>query len=150
MKRNQFVIAVFDDWGTLESALASLGTERIGRSGALLYTRDDQPPMPVASWLVQDITELHFAARVERVRCTTGKLAAELATRSAAGARDLARALRGWVSSDQAKELQWHIESGRLVLWLQPSTLEDVETVCAQMVRASQHLVGLCDVDLNP
>jgi hypothetical protein len=149
MKRNQFVIAVFDDWGSLESALAKLGTERIGRSGALLYTRNDEP-MPAASPLVQDTTELHFAACVERVRCTTGKLAAELAARSAGGARDLARALRGWVSPGQAKELQWHIESGRLVLWLQPPTPEDVETVCAQMVRASRHLVGLCDVDLNP
>ena len=131
------------------SLLASLGSEQIGRFGALLHTRGDESPVLAGSWLVQDMTELHFATSPRRVRCTTGRLAAQLATRSAAGALDLARALRGWVSTEQAKELQWHIESGRLVLWLQPSRPEDFETVCAQMVQASPHLVELCDAELN-
>ena len=63
--------------------------------------------------------------------------------RSAAGASDLAHALRGWVSPEQAKELQSHVERGRLMLWLQPSRPEDFETVCAQMVQTSPHLVEL-------
>ena len=148
MKGSQFVIAVFDDWDAVEGLLANLGSDKIGRFGALLHTRNDEPAMLAVSWLVQDMTELHFAASRSRVRCTTGRLAAQLATRSAGGAHDLAHALRGWVSPEQAKELQWHIESGRLVLWLQPSTPEDFGTVCAQMVQASPHLVELCDVKL--
>ena len=150
MKRSHFVIAVFDDWAALESLLANLGSDKIGPFGALLHTREDGPTVLATSWLLQDMTELHFAASRTRVRCTTGTLAAQLATRSVAGAHDLAHALRAWVSPEQAKELQWHIESGRLVLWLQPSTPEDFETVCAQMVQASPHLVELCDVGLNP
>jgi hypothetical protein len=150
MKRNQYLIAVFDDWDALGSVLADLGAEKMGRSCALLHTRKDEPPILTASWLVQDMTELHFAARIKRVRCTAGTLAAELAARSAGGAHDVADALRGWVSSEQASELQRHIENERLVLWLQPSTPEDFETVCARLVQASPHLVGLCDVDLNP
>jgi hypothetical protein len=149
MKRSQFVIAVFDDWNAVESLLGSLGSDKIGRFGALLHTRADEPPMLAVSWLVQDMTELHFAASHSRVRCTAGGLAAQLAVRSAGGARDLAHALQGWLSPDQAKELQWHVESGRLVLWLQPSGPEDFETVCAQMVEASPHLVELSDAEFN-
>ena len=147
MKRSQFVIAVFDDWDALEGVLARLGSERIGRSSALLHTRGDEPPVLAVAWLAQDTTELHFSASSKRARCTAGGLAAQLATRSSEGADNLARALRGWLSSEQARELEWHIESGRLVLWLQPSTPEEFETVCAQMVQASPHLVELCDLD---
>lgn len=149
MKRSQFVIAVFDDWEAVAALLASLGSDKIGRFGALLHTRADEPAMQVVSWLAQDMTELHFGASRSRVRCTTGRFAAQLAMRSARGAPDLAHALRGWVSPEQAKELQWHAESGRLVLWLQPSRPEDFETVCAQMVQASPHLVELSDAQLN-
>jgi hypothetical protein len=149
MKRSQFVIAVFDDWGAVESLLASLGSDRIGPFGALLHARADEPPMLAVSWLVQEMMELRFGASRSRVRCTTGRFAAQLATRSARGAPDLAHALRGWVSPEQAKELQWHVESGRMVLWLQPSRPEDFETVCAQMVQASPHLVELSDMQFN-
>jgi hypothetical protein len=148
MKPSQFVIAVFDDWDAVQQFVASLGSDKIGRLGAVLHTRTDEPTMPV-SWLVQDMTELHFTASRSRVRCTAGRLAAQLAVRSAGGARDLARALRGWVSAEQAKELQWHVESGRVVLWLQPSKPEDFETLCAQMVRASPHLVELSDAQFS-
>ncbi len=150
MKRSQFVIAVFDNWNAVESLLANVGSDKIGRFGALLHTRADEPSALADSWLMQDMTELHFAGSRRRVRCTAGRLAAQLATRSAGGAHNLAHALRGWVSPEQAKELEWHIESGRLVLWLQPSRPEDFETVCAQMVQASPHLVELCDAGLNP
>jgi hypothetical protein len=51
------------------------------------------------------------------------------------------------VSSEQARTLEWHIESGRLVLWLEASTQEDFETACALLVQASPHLVGICDAD---
>jgi len=70
MKPSRFVIAVFDDWNAVEGVLASLGEEKIGRFGAVLHTRADNPPMPVVSWLMQDMTELHFAASRRRVRQT--------------------------------------------------------------------------------
>jgi hypothetical protein len=149
MKPSQFVIAVFDDWDAVKKLLASLESDKVGRFGALLHTRADEPPMPAVSWLVQDMTELHFAPSCSRVRCTAGGFAAQLAARSGGGARDLAHALRGWVSADQARELQWHLQSGRLVLWLQPSRREDFETVCAQMVQASPHLVELSGTEFN-
>lgn len=149
MKRSQFVIAVFDDWDALERVLANLGAERIGRSSALLHTREDAPPTLTLSWLAEDTTELHFAPLCKRARCTAGGLAAQLATRSSQGTENLARALRGWMSFEQARELQWHVERGRLVLWLHPSSPEEFETVCAQMVQASPHLVELCDLDLD-
>lgn len=148
MKRHQSVVAVFDDWDALEGALADLDAERIGHAGAVLHTRKGEPSISAAAWLVQEMTELRFAA-CDRVRCTSGKLAAQLATRSAQGAHNVADALRGRVSSEQARALQWHIERGRLVLWLQPSTQEEFETMCARLVQASPHLVGLCDVDVN-
>jgi hypothetical protein len=149
MKPSQFVIAVFDDWDAVQRLVASLGSDKIGRFGAVLHTRTHEPTMQAVSWLVQDMTELRFTASRSRVRCTAGRLAAELAMRSAGGARDLSHALRGWVSAEQAKELQWHVESGRVVLWLQPSRPEDFETVCAQMVQASPHLVELSDAQFN-
>jgi hypothetical protein len=149
MKRSRFVIAAFDDWQALEGVLANLGSERIGQSSALLHAREDERPMLASSWLAQDTMDLRFAAPCKRARCTVGALAAQLAMRSSEGADNLACALRGWVSSEQARELQWHIESGRLVLWVQPSTPEEFETVCAQLVQASPHLVETCDLELD-
>jgi hypothetical protein len=149
MKASQFVIAVFDDWSSLERLLARLGGNKIGRLGALLHTRTDEPSIQAASWLAHDMMELRFAASRDRIRCTAGGLAAQLAIRSESGARDLAHALRGWVSPEQARELQRHVECGRLVLWLQPSKPEDFEAVCAQMVLASPHLVELCDAQFD-
>jgi hypothetical protein len=149
MKPSRFVIAVFDDWNAVEGLLASLGIDKIAGFGALLHARTDEPPVQAVSWLVQDMTELQFAASRSRIRCTTGRFAAQLAMRSAGGALDLAHALRGWVSAEQARELQWHVESGRLVLWLEPSRPEDFETVCARMVQASPHLVELSDAPFD-
>jgi hypothetical protein len=149
MKQNRFLIAVFDEWDELGSVLADLGVERIGRTGALLHIRKDEPPTLSVSWLLRNMAELHFAAFHESVRYTAGKLAEALAKRSAGGVHDLAGALRGWMSFEQAREVQWHVERGRIVLWLAP-TSEDVDTACARLVQASPHLVELCNVDLDP
>lgn len=148
MKQTRFLIAVFDDWEAVGSVVADLGTKTIGCSGAVLHTRKDEPSTLTASWLVQDMADLHFAAFCERVRCTAGRLAEELAKRSAGGKHDLAATLRGWMSSEQAREVQWHVEKGRIILWLEPPTSEDLETACARLVQASPHLVELCDADL--
>jgi hypothetical protein len=115
----------------------------------LLHIRKDEPPTLTVSWLVQNMAELRFAALRESVHCTAGRLADALAKRSADGVHDLANALRGWMSSEQAREVQWHVERGHIVLWLEPPTSDDVDTACARLVRASPHLVELCNVDFN-
>ena len=150
MAQDRSLIAVFDEWEAVGRVLADLGPEKIGRAGALLHIRKDEPPTLTASWLVQDMAELRFAGFRESMRCTAGRLAEALAKRSAVGVDDLAGALRGWMSSEQAREVQWHVEKGRIVLWLEPPTSEDVDTACARLVQASPHLVELCNVDYNP
>ena len=134
----------------MDIALMDLGSDARARSGALLHAHEGTPPIRSARWLVEEMLDVHFAAHLKRVRCTRGELAIALAARSDQGANNVAAALHGWVSPEQASELQWHIESGRIVLWLQPSTAEDFDIVCARLVRASPHLVGICNVDLDP
>jgi hypothetical protein len=150
MHRNQCLIAVFDDWDALTRVLGELGGKEWDHTAAVLHKRRDEPAGETASWLLQDTTELRFAASVEHVHCTTGNLARELAARSAGGAHSLAEALRGWLTSEQARELEWHIERGRLVLWLRPAASEDFGAVSARLIKASPHLVGLCTIELNP
>ena len=135
MAQDRFLIAVFDEWEAVGRVLADLGPEKIGRAGALLHIRKDEPPTLTASWLVQDMAELRFAGFRESMRCTAGRLAEALAKRSAGGVDDLAGALRGWMSSEQAREVQWHVEKGRIVLWLEPPTSEDVDSACARLVQ---------------
>ena len=95
------------------------------------------------------MTEVHFAASLRCVHCTTGGLASALAARAASGAGSLAAALRGWLTPEQARELERHVASGRLLLWLPPATPDDFETLCARLVQASPHLVALCTIDLG-
>ncbi len=150
MHRSQFLIAVFDDWVALGGVLSELEAETTGSTAALLHERGDEPPGETASSLVRHTTELRFAASIHRVRCTTGNLARALAARSAGGAHSLADALRAWLTAEQARELEHHVASGRLVLWWRPATPGDFETVWARLVQASPHLVGLCTPDLSP
>ena len=124
--------------------------KRQSGSGAKLAPVAELVYWLTASWLVQNMAELRFAGFRESMRCTAGRLAEALAKRSAGGVDDLAGALRGWMSSEQAREVQWHVEKGRIVLWLEPPTSEDVDTACARLVQASPHLVELCNIDYNP
>ena len=149
MQRSQFLIAVFDDWDALARVLDNLAGKDTDRAAALLHKRRDGPSGDRPS-LLRDMTELRFAASLECVRCTRGKLADELAARSSAGAVSLAEALGSWLTHEQARELERHVANGRLVLWLRPATQDDFETVCARLVQASPHLVGLCTIDLGP
>src|SRR5262245_32011387 len=119
MRQIQLLVAVFDEWDTVKNVLADLGTERIGRYGAVLHRRTDEPSTLTPSWLLHNMAELRFATRRERVRCTAGRLAEELVRRSGGGVRDLASTLRGWMSTEQAREVQWHIAKGRIILWLE-------------------------------
>jgi hypothetical protein len=148
MHRSQFLFAVFDDRDSLARVLGELGAEVAERATVLLHESRDEPSGEPAS-VLQRMTEVHFAASLQRVRCTTGGLARALAARSAGGAHSLAEALHGWLTPEQARELERHVANGRLVLWLSPVTPEDFETLCARLVQASPHLVGLCTIDLG-
>jgi hypothetical protein len=147
--RAQFVITVFDDWHALQTVLQDMAADELGRFGTVLHARKDHPPFMVTSGFLKEITELHFESSKQRICCTRGELAEELASRLAAGARSLADALRSWLTTDQAWQLQSHIEKGRLVLWLQLPTPEAFGAVCGRLVHASPHIVGLCSINLN-
>jgi hypothetical protein len=121
----QFVIAVFDDWDALQTILEDMAEYEPSRSGAVLHARMESPPPAVHSGLLKEIIELHFQRSTQCIHCTRGEVAEELAARLASGARSLADALHSWLSSDQAWQLQSHIEKGRLVLWLRLPTSED-------------------------
>ena len=49
MAQDRFLIAVFDEWEAVGRVLADLGPEKIGRAGALLHIRKDEPPTLTAS-----------------------------------------------------------------------------------------------------
>jgi hypothetical protein len=150
MHRSQFLIAVFDDPASLARVLGELSAEVADHAAVLLHeTRDEPSGDAAACVLLQQMTEVGFAVSRGRVRCTAGRLASALAARSAGGAHSLAEALRAWLTPEQARELERHVASGRLVLWLPPATPEDFETLCARLVQASPHVVGLCTIDLG-
>ena len=124
-------------------------TREFDRFGTLLYARNDDPPPVVLSRLLKEITKLQFEGSKHHICCTRGGVATELAARLAHGARSLADALRSWLSTDQARQLQSHIEKGHLVLWLRLPTSEEFGRVCGRLVQATPHMVGLCNIKKN-
>jgi hypothetical protein len=148
MQRNQFLIAVFDDRDSLARVLGELGAEAAGRAAVLLHESADEPSGETVTDHLQRMTEVHFTSSLRCVRCTAGGLANALAARAAGGASSLAEALHGWLTPEQARDFERHVASGRLLLWLPPTSPEDFETMCARLVQASPHLVALCTIDL--
>jgi hypothetical protein len=142
--RAQFAIAVFDDWDALHAALANVAAPL--SSGAVLLARGDVPPHASASGLLKETIHLHFRQSRQHITCTMGRLANELSTKAARGARSIAEALHAWLGFDQAEQLESHIEKGRLVLWVEVRTSEDYSIVCGRLVQASPHMVGLCKI----
>jgi hypothetical protein len=149
MQRSQFLIAVFDDRDSLARLLGELGGEVAGRAAVLLHENIEKASGEAGPGVLRQMIEVRFAASVRAVRCTAGELADAIAARAAGGAHSLAEALRGWLTPEQARELERHVASGRLLLWLPPATPEDFETLCARLVQASPHLVALCTIDLG-
>jgi hypothetical protein len=119
----QSVIAVFDDWESLQAILEELADEETHGGTTVLYSPPRIGP-PV----------------------TTGEVAEALGESLAGGARSLGDALCRWLHTDQALQLESHVEKGRFVLWLQPSTSDQFGKLCGRLVKASCHLVGLCNV----
>ena len=148
----RFVIAVFDEWDALHTALEDLGMHGIAPRGAVLFARDDGPdsaqsssPGPI-SFFTAETTELPFLSAKQKVRCTAGVLAHELTARSDRGVRRLGGALRAWVSREHADALQRHIEKGRVVLWFELAQPQDLGVVCGRLVQTSPHVVGMCNI----
>lgn len=147
---SQFVVAVFDDWDTLHAVLLELETDKVAQPVALLYTRRNVPPKVTASSLLRQMTELHFERFHKHIACTTGQLAEALATRLRGGARTFADALHDWLGSNQAKQLESHLERGHLVLCVELRPSDDFSVVCGRLVQASPHMVELCNINFKP
>ena len=147
-KSAQFAIAAFDEWGTLRSFLEERNEARSG-SDALLHARKDEPPPSVQCGLLQDMIRLKFAGSPNVVRCTPGPIADKLAAGSMKGRGNLADVLHVWMNSEQAWELESHLEKGCLVLWLELRTSEEFGDLCGRLVQASPHLVDLCTIKLD-
>jgi hypothetical protein len=116
---------------------------------ALLHARRDLPPKASASSLLKHMTELHFERSRKHIACTRGLLAEALATRLTGGARTLADALHDWLGSNQAKQLESHLERGHLVLCVELRTPDDFSVVCGRLVQASPHMVELCNINFG-
>jgi hypothetical protein len=142
----QCVIAAFDEWDALQAALDVIGLDVPGPSSAILHARSDTDANATGSRLAGKMQQLDFAHSHQHITCTAGLLAEMLAAGLARGARAPADVLGQWLSAHQARQLQHHIESGRLILWLELRSSEEFGTVCAQLVRASPHVVELCNV----
>lgn len=142
----QFVVAVFDDWETLHAVLVELEADSTMRAGAVLHARKDIPPQASALGLLKKMAQLSFARSPRHIGCTAGQFAEGLSARLSRGALSLADALHGWLSSEQALQLESHIEKGHLVLCVELRTFEDFSLVCGRLVQASPHMVALCNI----
>ncbi len=143
----QLVVAVFDDWDTLQTVLEDMvKANELTSSGALLHVCKNVPSPLHASGNLRSVTELRFGTSSVYVTCMGGEIAEQLAVSSAQGERTLVDALCNWLTPEQARQLQGHIEKGHLVLLLELQILDDFGAVCARLVRASPHLVDLCKV----
>jgi hypothetical protein len=141
----QFVLAIFDDWEALCAVLVDMDADATMRLGAVLHAREDVPPRTATLRLLKEMAQLHFGPR-QNVACTVGQLARELSSRVAKGARNLAEALHGWLSAEQARQLESHLERGHLVLCVQLRTPEEFSVLCGRLVQASPHMVELCNI----
>jgi hypothetical protein len=147
---SQFVVAVFDDWDALHAILLELESDKVAHPVALLHARRDVPPKVSASSLLEQMTELHFERSHQHIACTMGQLAEAIATQLTGGAQTLADALHDWLGSNQAKQLESHLERGHLVLCVELRTSDDFSVVCGRLVHASPHMVELCNINFKP
>jgi hypothetical protein len=146
----RLVLAVFDDWSALRSILIATHSDTAMRPAAVLHARNDVPPGMATLHPLKEMIQLHFERSRKQIACTAGELANALSGRLARGARSLADALDDWLGSNQAKQLERHLERGRLLLCVELRTPEDCSVVCGQLVQASPHVVELCNTHPRP
>ena len=98
----QLVVAVFDDWDTLQTVLEDMvKANELTSSGALLHVCKDVPPPLHASGSFRSVTELRFGTSSVYVTCMGGGIAEQLAVSSAQGERTLADALCNWLTPNK-------------------------------------------------
>jgi hypothetical protein len=145
----RLVLAVFDDWSALRSILIATQSDAAMRPAAVLHARNDVPPEIAALHPLKEMIQLRFARSGKPIACTVGELANALSGRLATGAQSLADALDDWLGSNQAKQLEHHLERGRLLLCVALRTSEDFSVVCGKLVQASPHVVELCNTGIR-
>jgi hypothetical protein len=142
----QLIIAAFDRWQDLSSALEPIRAEEGCCFPAVLHARKDLPEDLGLREAVNEIAELEYNASGQRIAAVEGALTSALAAAFSHGAPDVAGALRQWMSADQARQLESHLAHGRVLLWSQPLGSEQFSCVCGHLVRASPHVVEVCNV----
>ena len=142
----QLLIAAFDTWQDLRSGLEPIRTGEGCCFRAVLHARKDLPKDQGLLDAVNEIAELDCTASKHRIAAGEGVLSDALATAFSRGSRNVAGALRRWMSLEQARQLENHLEHGRVLLWVQPLDSEQFSCVCGQLVRASPHVVEVCHV----
>jgi hypothetical protein len=88
--------------------------------------------------------ELEYNPSGQPIAAGEGALTSALAAAFSHNARDVAGALRQWMSDDQAGQLESHLAHGRVLLWVQPLGSEEFSCVCGHLVRTSPHIVEVC------
>ena len=142
----QLIIAAFDTWQDLRSALDPIRAKEGCCFRAVLHARKDLPQDQALLDAVNEIAELECTASKQRIAGGQGVLTNALATAFSRGARNVAGVLRRWMSLEQARQLESHLAHGRILLWVQPLDSEQFSCVCGHLVRASPHVVEVCDM----
>jgi len=144
----QSVIAVFDDWEALQTVLVDMAAAELDRSSTVLHARTDDPPLALSSGSLKEVVNLHFVPSRQRICCTRGEIADDLAVRSARGSRNLADTLHSGLASIEPCNCKATSKKGRLVLWVQaPDTRRVRRRV--RTLGASPHVVGVCNTSIR-
>jgi len=146
---SHLAVAVFDNWDSLQAVLMEMECFKATKSIALLHGRTDVPAQMSASRLLTETVELRFERSRQPIACTAGPVLEALSARVARGARTLADAFNGWLGSNQAKQVESHLDRGHLILCIELRTSDDFSGVCGRLVKASPHIVELCEIDFK-
>jgi len=146
---SQLLVAVFDNWDALQAVLMEIESCKATKSMALLHGRRDVPAQMSASSLLTKAVELRFERSRQPITCTAGPVFEALSARVARGARTLADAFNGWLGSNQAKQVESHLDRGHLILCIELCTSDGFSVVCGSLVKASPHIVELCEIDFK-
>ena len=150
----KIAIAAFDSLASVEEVLDALKTRGVDLTGAallaanghaLLEYRAEIPKDARATAEVVDPPNLCFLPFKPALYCTMGPLASALEQRRDRGARRLAAALKPWLQPHRVDALEYQLGRGRILLWFRITDLDHYGIVCGEMVRASPHLVEVCD-----
>lgn len=145
----QSVIAVFDDWEALQTVLVDMAAAELDRSSTVLHARTDDPPLALSSGFLKEVVKLHFVPSRQRICCTRGEIADDLAARSARGSRSLADALHSGLASIRPCNCKATSKKGAWYCGSRLQTREEFGAVCGRLVQASPHVVGVCNTSIR-